>query len=127
MARCHGFDIENIESTDDEQYPLPCFPSTVLYGHAAARGLDIKRWSIGLDTGCVRIFTRSRDENPHSSSSLQGYGRHLTALVLGPKSSLAPDDAEDAGHRHRRTIPYGDDGNASIVHVRCSTDSIHPR
>lgn len=32
---------------------LPCYPSTVVYGHAAARGLDIKRWSKGLDSGCV--------------------------------------------------------------------------
>ena len=28
-------------------------PASVVYGHAAARGLDINRWSFGLDTGCV--------------------------------------------------------------------------
>lgn len=31
----------------------PCFPSMVIYGHAAVRDLDVKRWSVGLDTGCV--------------------------------------------------------------------------
>ena len=35
---------------------LPCYPSTVIYGHAAKRGLDQKRWSIGLDSGCVSFF-----------------------------------------------------------------------
>ena len=34
-------------------FKLPCYPSTVIYGHAAKRGLDVKRWSIGLDSGCV--------------------------------------------------------------------------
>ena len=34
---------------------LPCYPSTVIYGHAASRGLDIERWSKGLDSGCVRV------------------------------------------------------------------------
>jgi len=42
---------------------LPCNPASVIYGHAAGRGLDVKRWSFGLDSGCV-------------------YGRRLTALVL---------------------------------------------
>ena len=42
---------------ESEQVPaLPCYPSTVIYGHAAARGLDLKRWSIGLDSGCVSTF-----------------------------------------------------------------------
>lgn len=40
------------------------WPSTVVYGHAAGRGLDVHPWSIGLDSGCV-------------------YGKQLTALVLG--------------------------------------------
>lgn len=35
---------------------LPCKPSTVVYGHAAGRGLDLKRWSFGLDSGCVSYF-----------------------------------------------------------------------
>lgn len=32
---------------------LHCFPSMAIYGHAAARDLDVKRWSVGIDTGCV--------------------------------------------------------------------------
>ena len=42
------------EKKESEQ-ALPCYPSTVIYGHAAARGLDLKRWSIGLDSGCVSV------------------------------------------------------------------------
>ncbi|CDZ96588.1 Serine/threonine-specific protein phosphatase/bis(5-nucleosyl)-tetraphosphatase [Phaffia rhodozyma] len=41
-----------------------CWPSNVVYGHAASRGLDVKTYSFGLDSGCV-------------------YGKQLTALVLG--------------------------------------------
>lgn len=40
---------------DREVNKLPCYASTVIYGHAATRGLDIKKWSKGLDTGCVRV------------------------------------------------------------------------
>ena len=50
MSRCHGFDIHAEGVARDL---LHCYPSTVVYGHSASRGLDIKRWSIGLDTGCV--------------------------------------------------------------------------
>lgn len=35
----------------------------VYYGHASSRGLKLKQWSKGLDTGCVK-------------------GRHLTAMVI---------------------------------------------
>ncbi|KAK8849385.1 hypothetical protein IAR55_004717 [Kwoniella newhampshirensis] len=48
---------------------LGCSPVTVIYGHAAGRGLDIKPFSKGIDTGCV-------------------YGRQLTALVLGDLKGL---------------------------------------
>lgn len=45
------------DSDDDslgvKKYNLLCYPSTTVYGHAAGRGLDTKRWSFGLDTGCV--------------------------------------------------------------------------
>ncbi len=65
MDRCRGY--EKLERKapkkvhDSMKIPeemlgkstLPCKPSTVVYGHAASRGLDIKRWSIGLDSGCV--------------------------------------------------------------------------
>ncbi|KAL5504430.1 hypothetical protein ACEPAH_8505 [Sanghuangporus vaninii] len=99
VSRCGGFKLDldfteedNLESFMDEGYsgtiksslemmkekPLPCYPSTVVYGHAASRGLDIRRWTKGLDTGCV-------------------YGRRLTTLVLShPSSRLAdPSDNDD--------------------------------
>ncbi|KAK9761486.1 hypothetical protein K7432_013587 [Basidiobolus ranarum] len=37
--------------------------TTIVYGHQASRGLNIKPYSIGLDTGCV-------------------YGRHLTSMAF---------------------------------------------
>lgn len=93
MSRCAGFD-EDDDVTDKKA--LPCEPSTVVYGHAAARGLDVKRWSFGLDTGCM-------------------YGRRLTALVLqherkGQKAEgevveeeiIDDDDAEDWDEDDRR-------------------------
>lgn len=49
MSRCGGYKRE----LQTSKAALPCYPSTVVYGHAASRGLDIKRWSIGLDSGCV--------------------------------------------------------------------------
>lgn len=91
MSRCDGFEDlsssaaeDNVSSTRDldavkkkPKYSLSCHPSTVVYGHAASRGLDIKRWSMGLDTGCL-------------------YGRKLTALVLrGPKSAQEDHGDED--------------------------------
>jgi len=48
MSKCSGKSGEAYHPAS-----LPCYPFTVVYGHVAGRGLDIKRWSIGLDTGCV--------------------------------------------------------------------------
>ena len=67
---CGGFDV--VQEASEEEEPrdedeeeeakrkkqkkkLPCKPSTVVYGHAASRGLHVKRWSIGVDTGCVSL------------------------------------------------------------------------
>ena len=52
MSRCGGFD----DLSSNKHHTLPCLPMTVVYGHAAARGLDVKRWTFGLDTGCVSIY-----------------------------------------------------------------------
>jgi hypothetical protein len=60
MALCEGFE-QNIPTTGDKKEGLPCHPATVIYGHAASRGLDIKRWTIGLDSGCVST-DRCQDE-----------------------------------------------------------------
>ncbi|KAG6817678.1 hypothetical protein H0H87_005436 [Tephrocybe sp. NHM501043] len=86
MLRCAGFDgeLKNVQAVKKKKQLLPCYPITVVYGHAAGRGLDVKRWSVGLDTGCV-------------------YERHLSALVLGgPGAKLVEkddsDDEEEEGH-----------------------------
>ncbi|TFK81257.1 hypothetical protein K466DRAFT_578637 [Polyporus arcularius HHB13444] len=72
MKRCGGFKNATALADEDEEdlhgeiagaHPLPCYPSTVVYGHAASRDLDVRRWTVGLDTGCL-------------------YGRRLTSLVL---------------------------------------------
>ncbi|KAG2354541.1 Metallo-dependent phosphatase-like protein [Suillus spraguei] len=80
MNKCSGFQSPDSRSgsvtrlTGYQESHLPCYPSTVVYGHAAARGLDVKRWSIGLDTGC-------------------SYGRNLSALVLDASSSSSSSRA----------------------------------
>ena len=68
MDRCVGYNQELLHDTVDgdrkrmlgskknSKHAMPCYPSTVIYGHAAQRGLDLKRWSIGLDSGCVSTF-----------------------------------------------------------------------
>ena len=51
MDRCAGFENEGARATRNST--LPCHPMTVIYGHAATRGLSIERWTKGLDSGCV--------------------------------------------------------------------------
>lgn len=34
-----------------DKIKFPCHPFNVIYGHAASRGLDIKPWTKGLDSG----------------------------------------------------------------------------
>lgn len=59
MDRCVGYKA----NLDTMAKGLPCMPSTVVYGHTASRGLDVNRWTFGLDTGCVssiRVPGKSR-------------------------------------------------------------------
>ncbi|EKM78774.1 hypothetical protein AGABI1DRAFT_114368 [Agaricus bisporus var. burnettii JB137-S8] len=139
MSMCAGFKSERaIQIQSDAQIQLgisktkelPCHPFSVIYGHCASRGLDIDRWTFGLDSGCVA-------------------GKKLTAMILGPNSSLSLSDVEDDDDGHRdddhfdgasvldedhegndaiksasplkreRTIPFGEDGAAKIVQVSC--------
>ncbi|KAI0073456.1 Metallo-dependent phosphatase [Panus rudis PR-1116 ss-1] len=126
MGRCSGFN-ESLSSTHKKptgpDYSLLCRPSTVVYGHFASRGLDNKRWSKGLDTGCL-------------------YGRRLTALVLSQGSSATnstitniaqeeqkEDGWEDEEHvtssRQRtkwKSARFGDDDgtvDAKLVSIKC--------
>lgn len=122
------------DDDDEEELSFPCEPSTVVYGHAATRGLDIKRYSMGLDTGCL-------------------YGRQLTALVVsrGPGShshneeDIDEEESDDddegdentrkrkrrLGRRQRkgkgkhrvRKVEFGDAGmglDARLVQVKCT-------
>ncbi|KDQ15901.1 hypothetical protein BOTBODRAFT_43820 [Botryobasidium botryosum FD-172 SS1] len=91
MNRCDGFDVDDdlvgpgqtmrIEGRAElkgKPGPLPCHPITVVYGHAATRGLDLKRWSKGLDSGCA-------------------YERELTAMIVQgavPKHKAQSSEAE---------------------------------
>jgi hypothetical protein len=52
--------------------------------YAAGRGLDIKPFSKGIDTGCVvSLPVCSR-----TSADTRQYGRKLTALILGDTGTL---------------------------------------
>ncbi|KII89033.1 hypothetical protein PLICRDRAFT_40685 [Plicaturopsis crispa FD-325 SS-3] len=107
MDSCAGFDMHATDADElkKKKRPLPCRPATVIYGHAATWGLDVKRWSIGLDSGCV-------------------YNRRLTALVLGSDSKHPIDSDDDdtsdvKKSKHNRKIPFGDDYEGRLVSVRC--------
>ncbi|KAG6842335.1 hypothetical protein C0991_010624 [Blastosporella zonata] len=122
MLRCGGFDgeLENISLVESKKQHFPCYPATVVYGHSAGRGLDVKRWSVGLDTGCV-------------------YERHLTALVLGGNNAALIErdvDDDEAQIQHlgfdiegdgegegmaasANKVKFGDSHHGTIVKVRC--------
>lgn len=149
MKQCGGIPagvVSTLQGEDgNEEQSFPCEPSTVVYGHAASRGLDVKRWSMGLDTGCL-------------------YGQRLTALVLRPGRGnqsghdapgeekdeedscmvVGDDDDDDQrrnksryppkkrlgrrqpNHRVPRKVKFGDSDmglDARIVQVKCSLPS----
>ncbi len=59
--------------------------TTVVYGHDAPRGLQLKRYSKGIDTGCVK-------------------GGKLTALVLGAAGSWQTVQVQCKDYRKRRPL-----------------------
>lgn len=95
MDLCHGFKVDK----DDAKGYLPCFPSTIIYGHFAARGLDSQRWSIGLDSGCVS-------------------GHKLTILIL--ESVHKHGEYNDIDSIHQTQIPFGENGRGKFISVACS-------
>ncbi|KAA1467453.1 Metallo-dependent phosphatase [Dentipellis sp. KUC8613] len=117
MPLCEGFDVNAANAKGGR---LPCKPSTVIYGHTASRGLDVQRWTLGLDSGCV-------------------YGRKLSALVIDSPArhrravaaraasddyddeDVKPlDDNDDAEEdKGPKTVPFGTDGQARIYSVKC--------
>jgi len=117
MERCDGFFYLTPMERTSKPDPLPCYPSSVLYGHAATRGLDVKRWTVGLDSGCVRL---SCILILRPLISLKVYGKRLTALVLGPQPHLpAIQQTDDVDNTLQSVIPYGDDGRGHLVSVKC--------
>jgi len=115
MLRCAGFN-KDVLSAEAAKELLPCYPSTVVYGHSASRGLDVNRWSIGLDTGCV-------------------YKRRLSALVLGSgvekplergeektaQESVSERDGEsDVQDQSNPVVQFGESHCGNIVSVSCN-------
>ncbi|KAF9003980.1 Metallo-dependent phosphatase-like protein [Cyathus striatus] len=122
-SHCVGYNNELVPADAKPKHALPCYPSSVIYGHAASRGLDIKRWSFGMDSGCV-------------------YGRKLTAMIIGPSAHFTETTVQDANEYYdeedifdiededeseseknmmaRSLVPFGDDGKARIVKVKCN-------
>ncbi|KAN0138030.1 hypothetical protein V8E53_004165 [Lactarius tabidus] len=91
VSRCVGFE-PSVQVRGDS---LPYYPSMVAYGHTASRGLDIHRWTVGLDTGCV-------------------YGRRLTARILDSNAAQSSQesvslDAIEARAYHSRENSDGDE------------------
>ncbi|PAV16397.1 Metallo-dependent phosphatase [Pyrrhoderma noxium] len=127
VNQCKGYDLKddinaeldkqngniNLDGTNPKSH-LVCHPLTVVYGHAASRGLDIKRWSKGLDSGCV-------------------YGRRLSALVLTPPNTsrldlidyeIDEEDAKDISISKSNRMMFGDRypriADAKVVSVGCN-------
>ena len=113
MDMCHGFDtrdaVDPSTGVMKKHRKLPCLPMSVIYGHAAARRLDIKRWSFGLDTGCVSSVTCS-SLTCWITEIAQAKKRQLTALVHGGTH----DDGD-------KLIAFGDASQARIVSVKCKS------
>ena len=124
IKRCGGFnvsdDVQQVEGVhfqssfqDDElrkkkKDPLPCHPITVVYSHASTRGLDLKKWSKGLDTGCV--------DGKGLTAMILGKGRH----VKNSKNKKPPIEDPDP-HDHNRDVEvrFGEDRHARLVSVYC--------
>ncbi|VDC04774.1 unnamed protein product [Peniophora sp. CBMAI 1063] len=127
MPKCAGYNVSSSSSSEHSVHNtkwLPCEPMSVIYGHTASRGLDIHRWTLGLDSGCV-------------------YGRRLSALVLDRDEDRRrvrreddteeereddldewdeeedDGDVEDVKENGHGKVRFGDDGYGRIVSVSC--------
>jgi hypothetical protein len=65
MDHCIGFSSKLFDdyssliqpTSGKKKHGLPCYPISVFYGHTASVGLNVQRWSFGLDSGCVSYHT----------------------------------------------------------------------
>ena len=94
-----GMVDDGVESLKKKGVKLPCVPTTVLYGHAAGWGLDLKPWSKGLDTGCVSTYShfslysmtdrligiRTPVDSTCARTAFRPHGRHRFASERGPR------------------------------------------
>jgi len=101
MKQCGGFDVGSSQSRGKGPTTLPCLPFTIVYGHAATRGKDIRKWSKGVDSGCVK-------------------GRKLSALVYSEGSVSTDLEYEMDDSIEVETTELGhNNGKAQIVSVKC--------
>ncbi len=114
IKKCHGFDVidnssapSNLYQANKKKKSLPCYPMTVVYSHASGRGLDLKKWSKGLDTGCVN--------GNGLTAMVLGKGRHKHADP-GERSSRGDDDDDD---ERDIEVPFGESRSARLVSVSC--------
>jgi len=112
ISRCVGFERAALGAESS----LPCHPSTVVYGHTASRGLDVHRWTVGIDTGCAhgRRLTALILDNAHS---------HLEAVSPGEDDPRYDD--EDGVTSSPGTVPFGDSGQAKLFSVKCHKRKEH--
>jgi len=64
---------------------LPQLHTTVVYGHDSHRGLQMAKWSLGIDTGCVK-------------------GDRLTALIVGDGGRMIIRQVPCKDYRPRRPL-----------------------
>ncbi|KAH9068310.1 calcineurin-like phosphoesterase [Lactarius deliciosus] len=128
MSRCAGFE----PSAQVKGDTLPCYPSTVVYGHTASRGLDIHRWTVGLDTGCVygrRLTALILDSNTARSRRQSVSLGAIEARAYNSREDSYDDDDDDDDDDDKEgsdsvkpngdIIPFGDQGRARLVSVEC--------
>ncbi|KZT29774.1 Metallo-dependent phosphatase [Neolentinus lepideus HHB14362 ss-1] len=129
VKKCSGF--EGAIKKGEKHDGLPCLPATVVYGHTASRGLDVHRWTVGLDSGCshgdtlTALVVSGKDlaSNSWKSRSLS----EQTSLSMGflpagggdqPFSVLEDADSADVAKRPKK-IPFSDNGFGHLYSVKC--------
>ncbi|PPQ67509.1 hypothetical protein CVT25_006050 [Psilocybe cyanescens] len=159
MESCNGYkrelsarqDTDDVDDVADDptpndadslgikKYNLLCYPSTTVYGHAAGRRLDMKRWSFGLDSGCIygrklsALVIKGQSKSSRDISSIQdGIKLRIDEDSNEPENSDDDDEDEDddevdqpgnvtvSKNKNKNTwLPFGDSHRAKVITVRC--------